>query len=177
MSAAIVLGPSLPRKRPPESPKPPVERQPPAVLDPLVAAIASEIAQDIHEVEDILTRFGFSGSADPKWIALKDSEDFKRALGEAIREWHAADSTPKRIKYKALAAVEASMPDLFAMVVDKNLPAGGRIDAHKQLSRLAGLGESAQHGGGGGGSGFTLNINLQGEKTTITSPVIDMEPD
>lgn len=131
----------------------------PATLDSRVASIAREIAQDIRELNQILPDYGFTDIYDPDWQALYASRDFKRALAEATREWNGADSTPKRIRYKAQAAVEQAIPTLYDFVVSGGVPGPERVNAMKVLRDLSGIGTGAG-GSGGEGGGFSITINI-----------------
>lgn len=182
MCSAIYLGPVISDTDPPI-------REPGAdsgrltgILDPTAVSLAREIAQDIHEVEDIILRFGYKGMDDPRWTMLKESRAFQTTLQDAIQEWNAADSTAKRIRYKAAASVEASLPEFHRAMVNPLAPLPARVEALKQMSRLAGMAEGAVPMGapGAGASGFQLTINIgDGKAMTVSAAprVIDVEAD
>lgn len=138
----------------------------PSLLAPDTASLVRELAQDIRLPADILPDYGFSGIDDPKYLALANTPEFKTLLREAVKEWQTADSTPKRIRYKGLAALEMTIPELYVIAMtDKS--SANRLDAIKALRDIAGFGNNGINSlgaNGGGGSGTTFNINI-GQRT------------
>lgn len=131
------------------------------VLDPIWPSLAQEIAQDIHDLDTILTNHGFEqGSRDPRWAEVQVHPEFQRLLTTALAEWNKADSTTKRIRHKAAAAVEAMIPHIFQMAIDTNNGDTGRTKAMEILAKMAGVANEPQAAQGPAGGGFTLKINL-----------------
>lgn len=179
MSTAIILGPAVPDEEPQRVTPGADSARLRGILNPTLVALAREIAQDIREVNDILVDYGFDGAEDPRWRSIYESRDFKTALHNAVQEWNAADSTPKRVRYKAAASVEAALPALHAIMLNDAVAVTGRVEVFRQMSRLAGMADGAvpREGAGGGGSGFQLTINIgEGKGVTLrTAPVIEGE--
>lgn len=155
---AIILGPRITSDWEPGKPE---NQGLGGLLDATHVGLAREIAQGIHLLKDILPRYGFRDEADPLWHRVRDHAEFQRYLAEAVREWNSADSTAKRIKVKAQASVEASIPELHALIHADRAPLNHRVEAFKMMARLGEVGES--HGGagkGGDGKGFSVTINI-----------------
>lgn len=162
---AIILGPVLPPDW--EPPAVPTQRNVGSVLDATHVSLAREIAQGIHELRDILPRYGFRDEADERWRAIAHHPEFTRFLQEAIREWHSADSSEKRIKLKALASIEASIPEVHAMIFSGGAPIRDRVQAFKEMKSLGGMGGDANvKAAGAGGPGFSVTINI-GKKESV----------
>lgn len=142
-----------------------------AVLESWHASLAREIAQDIREVADVLGDYGFTGIEDPKWQRLQQSHDFIHLLIQATREWNAADSTPKRIRYKALASLEMVVAEMHVIAMTHQ-SAERRIEAAKFLKDLAGFGGNGGIGAGNalegsGGVSITINIGSRTVQATV----------
>ncbi len=155
---------------------------PPSFLDSGHVELARELAQNIRDPQQILADHGFSGPEDPAWVALARSPAFGRAILEAQREWNAADSTRKRIQYKALAQVEMLLPVMHRLAFDPQTAAQLRVEAMRFIERCAGM-EAGRKGQGGpdeGAGGVNIQIVI-GNKTvsakvpTRQTPVIDGE--
>lgn len=125
-------------------------------------ALAREIAQGMVPFETLPRLYGYESTSDPRWVAIIEHPEFQRLLAEAVREWNSAEGTAKRIAYKARAAVEANIEVMHAGINDPKTPYVQKVEGMKLLSRLGGVGESAQSGKGDGGSGFSVTINIAG---------------
>lgn len=136
------------------------------VVDGSYAALARELAQDIREAAEIIVDYGFTDLSDPRWKRLQQSHDFIHLLVLATREWNAADSTPKRIRYKALASLELVVAELHVIAMT-HTSTERRLEAMKMIKSLAGFDSVGGIGSGGaldGGSGVSITINI-GDKT------------
>jgi hypothetical protein len=138
-----------------------------ALMDGSYAALAREIAQDIRDPVDILPDYGFTGPSDPNWQRLQKSHDFIGLLMQAAREWNAADSTSKRIRYKALASLELVVAEMHVIALTHS-SAERRIEAAKFIKSIAGFDGGGGIGGRGapedGTGGVSITINI-GPKT------------
>lgn len=154
----------------------------PGFLDPTHASLARELAQDIRPANEVLETYGFTGSADPRWIALARSATFARAMLEAQKEWSAVDSTSKRIRYKAQASLELLLPEMHRLALDGTVPMSTRAEAWRFIKSCSGIDAPKGPGGFGGedaAGGVRVTINI-GEKTLTASlaprtPMIDGE--
>jgi hypothetical protein len=145
-----------------------------ALFDASYASLAREIAQDIRLPADILPNYGFTGPDDPAWIALQKSHDFVHLLIQAAREWNAADSTAKRIRYKALASLELVIAEMHVIAIT-HTSAERRIEAAKFIKDLAGFGGNGGIGGtgaleGSGGVSITINIGEKVVRAQLSQP-------
>jgi hypothetical protein len=137
------------------------------ILDASALSLAREIAQDIRDLEDILHSYGFSGSGDPRWLALKDSASFDAALRSMILEWQAADSTSRRVRVKASAATEVLLAPMAALAADPSAGASARVDAAKWIAGLAGFRDGPAVDGTG--PTFSLTINMGDRQVRVSS--------
>lgn len=150
------------------------------LLDGTYASLARELAQDIREPAEIIVDYGFSGLNDPAWKRLQQSHDFIHMLIQATREWNAADSTPKRIRYKALASLELLVAELHVIAMTHS-NVERRLEAMKLVKSLAGFDSTGGIGGAGAlndSSGVSITINI-GDKTVSArlapSKIIDSD--
>lgn len=167
---------------------PPLLADPPEFLRPDTASLARELAQDIRPVDDVVKDYGYTGAHDPLFQAVLTTNDFRRFLEEAMREWNNADSTKKRIRLKAQAAMEEGLPRLFE-TFNNAIDPKDRIDAGKLLAKLAGF-EDQQNpnamGGESGGVKIVINIGTRRVETNLPaqpkvidpqgSPVLESAP-
>ncbi len=145
----------------------------PGVLDPSMASLARELAQDIRDPTEILADYGFVGSDSPEWLEISRSSDFKALLNEAVREWGAVDSTPKRIRFKALAALELEIADLH-QIAATSTSMEHRINAIKVMKDLAGFTSTGGIGGANpldNSGGFSVTIVIGDTTTKIALPI------
>jgi len=137
-------------------------------LDPSYAGLARELAQDIRPVPEVLKDYGFTDASDPRWRFLQRSNDFKRMLAEAQKEWNAADSTKRRVQAKALASLEISLPNIHHLINDPRTAATARIDGARLLQNLAGMAGPVNTNLGDGSGGVSININFGGNSVKAT---------
>jgi hypothetical protein len=137
-------------------------------LDPSYAALARELAQDIRPIPEVLKDYGFTDLDDPRWLFLQRSNDFKRMLAEASKEWNAADSTRRRVQQKALASLEMSIPNIHHLVNTSTTAPTARIDGARLLQSIAGMAGPVSANMGDGGSGVSININFGGNSLKAT---------
>lgn len=128
----------------------------PLALSDLQAHIASELAAGLSDPDAIKARYQIS---DEKWESLRKNPIFRKMVADAIEKFQGDLNAKERIRLKAAIATEDTIVPLYGMVYDESLPAASRIEAQKQLSRMAGTDRSAEDGAGGGG-GFKLVINF-----------------
>lgn len=150
---------------------------PPNFLDSGHIELARELAQNIRDPQEILKDHGFNGPEDPGWVALARSSAFSRAILEAQREWNAADSTRKRIQYKALAQVEMLLPVMHKLAFDSQTPAAMRVEAMRFIERCAGMdgGRGKGTNGDEGAGGVNIQIVI-GSKTVSTKVPVRQGP-
>jgi hypothetical protein len=150
------------------------ELQVPALLDPSLASMARELAQDIRPPDDILKDYGFAGTTDPRWVFLEKSADFRRLVAESVKEWNAADSTRRRVQLKSLVSLEMTLPNLHSLINDARTLPAVRIDGAKLLQSIAGLGGPARINEGESGGGVSININFGGHSVSVQkAPIIE----
>lgn len=144
-------------------------------LNDLSAQVAAEIAAGLSTPQEVCARYGISPE---QWETMRVNPLFRDMVSAAIKEFKGDLNAKKRIALKAAIAAEDSLPELYAMVYDRTIPANARIDAHKQLSDLAEVGARASRNkeGPDSGEGFTLVINFPtGPRTVEAEPLRTIE--
>jgi hypothetical protein len=146
------------------------------VTDLSLLKLAREIAQDIHELDDILAHHNINQA---NWEQLQQNPRFISYLESETASWNAALNTQERVRIKAAAAVEEWLPELYARVHDAGENLSAKVEAGKLLRDLAGFSK-----GGVGmeatGERFSVTINLGTDnqlrfEKEVTPKVIDHE--
>lgn len=135
-------------------------------LNDLSAQVAAEIAAGLSTPQDVCARYSITPE---QWEKMRTNPLFRDMVAAAVKEFKGDLNAKKRVQLKAAIAAEDSLPELYAMVYDKNIPASARIDAHKQLADLAEIGARAtrNHEQRDPGDGFTLVINFPTGPRTV----------
>jgi hypothetical protein len=149
----------------------------PALDDALILRLQYDLAAKIHPRATIAQRYGFNGiggllnylSSHPQIV-----ENVKKT--RAIIE--SDEGSEGRVRLKALHATEALIPAAAGIAMDPRIAPQQRIDAFKQLSRVAAVDGSAAAAMAKAGSGaaFTLNILFRDNPEKL-SFVADAHPD
>lgn len=117
--------------------------------------IAREIAADMRPIDEILKVHGISV---PEWEVMSTTARFQELVTSAVTEWQSVSNTSERVKLKSLAFVEEALPEFYARAHDPKEPLSAKIEVLKAVSRLAGIGGSADVGGAT--ERMVVNINL-----------------
>jgi predicted transcriptional regulator len=123
-----------------------------------------EIAVQLRPVPEILKQYDLSRKDLVR--KLKDPM-FRDMVRQAKSLWNSDLSVKERIRLKSQILVEDSILEIFSMVHNRDNAIPARLDAFKQLARVAEV-DSPDRSNADTGSRFTVSINL-GEKM---SPVI-----
>jgi hypothetical protein len=126
--------------------------------------LAVEIAVQLRPVPEILKQYDLSRKDLVR--KLKDPM-FRDMVKQAKSLWNSDLSVKERIRLKSQILVEDSILEIFSMVHNRDNAIPARLDAFKQLARVAEV-DSPDRSNADTGSRFTVSINL-GEKM---SPVI-----
>jgi len=126
--------------------------------------LAVEIAVQLRPVPEILKQYDISRKDLVR--KLKDPM-FRDMVRQAKSLWNSDLSVKERIRLKSQILVEDSILEIFSMVHNRDNAIPARLDAFKQLARVAEV-DSPDRSNADTGSRFTVSINL-GEKM---SPVI-----
>ena len=118
--------------------------------------LAVELACQISPVQDICKRYELT-RADLR-VKLRDPT-FRKMVVEAKRAWHSDLSVKERVKLKASVLVEDSILAVYNMLHDKENPTASRLDAFKQLAKVADV-DSPGKSNMEAGEKFTVVINL-----------------
>ena len=118
--------------------------------------LAVEIAVQIRPIPEILVQYGLSrGDLARK---LKDPM-FRDMVKSAKSLWNSDLSVKERIRLKSQILVEDSILEIFSILHNRDNAIPARLDAFKQLARVAEV-EQPDRGKGDTGSRFTVSINL-----------------
>lgn len=117
--------------------------------------LAREIAMEIRSVEEILDVMKMGQE---EYDGICAMPQFQRYLRAALEEWGSAANTGERVKLKAMAFVEESLPEFYARAHDPKEALSAKIEVLKTVSRFAGIG--GQVTAGAVGERMTVTINL-----------------
>jgi len=118
--------------------------------------LAVEIAIQIRPVADILGVYNLSRKDLVR--KLKDPM-FRDMVKQAKSLWSSDLSVKERIRLKSQVLVEDSMLEIFSILHNRDNAIPARLDAFKQLARVAEV-DQPERGKGDSGSRFTVSINL-----------------
>ena len=136
-------------------------------LGDLSPSIAAELAAELAGPEDIRAKYGLTKG---QWDRLRQNPTFRAMVLEALKTFRGSLAAGARITKKAEILLEDALPDLYAIVKNKETPSDTRIKAVSQLAELAGRGKKDSAEAGPRAQGFTLNINVGGDApVTITA--------
>lgn len=143
-------------------------------LSHLSATIVAELAAGLSTATAIREKYEIS---DEQWERLKSNRVFRGMLKEAFERLGGDTNAGRRITIKAEIALEDSIPVLYEVAHDKDIPTMARLKAIEQMESLTGRKAKEAGGGGPGGSGFQINIqidsgNQQPQTVTIDAPAL-----
>lgn len=132
--------------------------------------LAVELAVQISPMADILRRHDLTKEA--LRVKLRDPA-FRHMVKEAKRVWQSDLSVKERIRLKSQVLVEDSLLGIYEMFNDQTLAAPARLDAFKQMARVATV-DAPDKEQGNIGERISININLgEDRKVTLDSNVVD----
>lgn len=118
--------------------------------------LAVELAVQIRPVPELLQHYSISRKQ--LSIKLKDPM-FRDMVKQAKSIWSSDLSIKERIRLKSQVMVEDSLLEVFSVVHNPDNAIPAKLDAFKQLARIAEV-DSPERGKGDTGSRFTVSINL-----------------
>jgi hypothetical protein len=133
-------------------------------LSDMDSRLAVEVAVQIRPIAEILTAYSLARSDLVR--KLKDPM-FRDMVKQAKSIWSSDLSIKERIRLKSQVLVEDSLLEIFTIIHNVDMAVPAKLDAFKQLARVAEV-DSADRSKGGDGSRFTVSINLG----STTGPVI-----
>jgi len=132
----------------------------PALDDSLIMRLQYDLAAKIHPKETIALRYGFNG-VPGLFRYLSRHPQIVENVKKARALLYSDAGSEERVRLKALMATEDLIPAAAGIASDPRVAAQQRIDAFKQLSRVAavdGSAAAAAQKAANGGAAFTLNI-------------------
>jgi hypothetical protein len=118
--------------------------------------LAIELAVQIRPVAELLVHYNLSRDE----LAKKLKEQmFRDMVKQAKTLWHSDLSIKERIRLKSQVLVEDSLLSIFGIIHNDNNAIPAKLDAFKQLSRVAEV-EQPDRQHGAAGDRFTVHINL-----------------
>jgi len=141
-------------------------------LKHLSASICAELAAGLSDADGIKKKYNID---DKQWNLLRKSHVFRKMLKEALEKFAGDMNAGRRITVKSEIALEDSIPTLYGMIHDREVPSAQRIDGVKTLAMLAGRTQKTADGGGAATSGFNINIQIQTGEEKPSGIVIEGE--
>lgn len=118
--------------------------------------LAVELAIQLRPVAELLVHYNLSRTGLAK--KLKDPM-FRDMVKQAKALWNSDLSVKERIRLKSQVLVEDSILEIFSILHNRDNAIPARLDAFKQLARVAEV-DQPERGKGDTGSRFTVSINL-----------------
>lgn len=137
-------------------------------LSSLSAHIAAELAAGLSDAASVRERYDIS---EAQWDILRKNPVFREMLREALVKLRGDLNAGKRITLKSEIALEDSIPVLYTMAHDSQIPAASRVEAVKTMAALAGRnmkGEASPISAAGGGFAINIQINTGTEEKVIS---------
>jgi hypothetical protein len=146
--------------------------------EPLVQRLCYDIALRIHDNAEIGRRYGLGHEAGLRSYLASHPAVFARARN--LRALFDSDmSREERTRAKALAATEELIAPIAILAGDTGVPTAQRLDAFKQLNRVAGVDgmPPVSKDGANAGTTFALTIAFaDGRTEQIKTTVVDATP-
>jgi hypothetical protein len=120
--------------------------------------LALELAFEISELPDIMARHGLTKA---QLKAKLENPQFRRMLQDARATWRSDLSVKERIRLKSMVLVEDSLLELYALFHDKELATPARLDAFKQMAKVATV-DTPDVKGAEAGQRVNISINIPG---------------
>jgi hypothetical protein len=135
-----------------------------ASINDVDSQLAVELASEISELKDILTRHGITRAQ--LRTKLQDPR-FQHMFHEARRVWNSDLSVRDRIKIKSAVLVEDSLINLYKIFNDADAAIPARLDAFKSMAKVADVFETTKNNVPVGDR-VSININLgDGRKPVV----------
>jgi hypothetical protein len=146
----------------------------PQLDDALILRLQYDVAAKIHTYDEVATRYGLTNSA-ALWRYLKQHPGVVKGIKKLRATIESEEGAETRVRLKALLATEELIGPTAGIAIDPKHTAQSRIDAFKQVSRIAGVDglSAALKAQQLSGNQFTLNILFrdgQRDLTVSTSP-------
>lgn len=136
---------------------------PPALThDAKFTKLAREVAMDIQPLEVILKNCAVPAA---EWELISTAPRFQQLLAQAIQEWNSATNTADRVKVKALAFVEESLPEFFSRIHSDREPLSSKVSVLTTVAKIAGVGQQEQTTTPG--EKVTITINMGSDTLTV----------
>jgi hypothetical protein len=151
----------------PREPRPMPAFNLPVEEESKLRTLATELAKDILEPEQILNNLHISHE---QYDAIKETRAFRYMYAQACAEWNSAANTQKRIKLLAASTVEAALPIFWSDFNNANETLNARVGLLQTLAKIGGLGvpDPSERVAGGPGQTFKLEIHLSNRQEPIT---------
>ena len=130
--------------------------------------LAVEVAVQIRPIAEVLVAYSLTRSDLVR--KLKDPM-FRDMVKQAKSIWSSDLSIKERIRLKSQVLVEDSLLEIFKIVRNVDMAVPAKLDAFKQLARVAEV-DAPERSRGSEGSRFTVSINLG---NTIAPVIIEGE--
>ena len=122
-----------------------------------------DLASQMYPAEEVANRHGYTRD---QLVILLNQGWFVSRIREARKLWSADSNAATRVKVKAAIAAESTLLDIATIVRDTDASPTARVEAHKHLSKLAGV--ETKESGDSGQAVFSVTINMPGTAAPVT---------
>lgn len=143
-------------------------------LSHLSATIVTELAAGLSTAAAVREKYQIT---DDQWARLKTNRVFGDMLREALQRLHGDLNAGKRITMKAEIALEDSIPVLYQIAHDSEVPTMARLKSIEQMESLSGRKSKEAQAVGGGVGGWAINIQINAGDAKPQNVVIDAIPE
>jgi hypothetical protein len=142
-------------------------------VETMISRLARDIARNLITVTEVRERYQLD---DFEFDRLLKSPFFAVRFEEELAEWNAgtAKAGEQRVQAKSLTMIEESLPEIFALIHDKNQPMGAKIQALQWASNVAGLVKKDAPAGLDGRNAsdrIRFNIFIDNKKVSFDKPI------
>lgn len=128
-------------------------------------ALAFELVAKLVPAKDVLDKYGIT---EEEFAVMAKSKEFQLKMQEAKALWNSQTNTLERIRVKTQMQLEDALPELTRIASNPTTSPKDRIEAVKQISKLAGAEIKPVDEGPAAGSTFSITINLGEKESPVT---------
>lgn len=114
---------------------------------------------DIHSIEKILAAREISQE---EFENIKSNPRFQAIYARMVQEWESSLNTGERVRLKALAFVEESLPEYFGRAHDPREALPAKVEILKAVAKIGGI-DGRSKDEVAAGDRFSVVINLGGD--------------
>ena len=135
-----------------------------------VMAFIRDAAHNLYDIDVILKKHGLTKQ---QYAAIQENKFFQNAFNDAVKEWNSPQSTEKRLRMEAAAALEDALPKVAARMHNTNEPLAAVVATAQLFAKMAGVGEEKNQGNAAEKVSITINLGAD-EKLRYDSATVDV---